>query len=416
MASSSSSGRQLLFTPGPLTTSASVKAAMLEDVGSRDAKLVESVRQSRAALVRLANGGGTHDAVFVQGSGTFGVESVIASHFGGPRAAGAGALRKPLVLVNGSYGKRIVEMIRRYRGVPEMVVVEYPEPVQVSPTQLAELLAADHAITDVITVHSETTTGIINDIDAIGQVINSARAAGGFPRDICYIVDSMSAFGCYDVDVAKSGIDFVVSSANKNLQGVPGFAFVIGSKRRIADCKGRSPSLSLDLHDQAVALNSAKGQFRYTPPTHVLLAFAQALVEFEAEGGAPARLARYKDNHEMLCAGMGKFGFVQLLPPSVQGCIITTYLSPTDPNWDFEAFYAMLADRGCIIYPGKLAQADSFRIGCIGDLHRVDIQRLVDAVGVALKTLGVTNTGSALGPSTDPIPGQLKRVDLASML
>lgn len=378
--------QDLLFTPGPLLTSPRVKAPMAVDVGSRDTELIEAVKKIRSETLKLANGEGEYSSVIVQGSGTFGVESVLASWFGGPGQQGP--VKKPLVCINGAYGKRAADIIKRYRGVPEIVHLEFNEEQQVDPVQVAQALKNDPSITDVYTIHSETTTGIVNDIEAIGKVIEEARAGGD--RDICYTVDAMSSFGCYDCDVPAFGIDFLVTSANKCLQGVPGFTLVIGKKSRIEECKGKSPSVSLDLYDQMKALDG-NGQFRFTPPTHTLLAFSEALDELADEGGIPPRRARYMANLKTLTDGMNDLGFVGLLSPERQGCIISTFVTPKDPNWDFDRFYNFLSDKGLVIYPGKLTAVDSFRIGTIGYLFPENYDTLLDAIREAIADMGVTD-------------------------
>lgn len=379
------------------------------DVGSRDDKLVSCVRNIRSTLLKLGNvsTGDEYDCIIVQGSGTFGVESVLTSHFGQLPVEGNANTRRPLVCANGVYGRRIAEILRRLQLPTGFAMLEFEENTVVCPDQVGEVLAADPTITDVLCIHSETTTGVVNDIAAVGQAIQTVRDGG---RDIAYTVDAMSSFGAYEVDVAELGIDFIVSSANKNIQGVPGFAFVIGKQALIQGCKGRSTSLSLDLHEQANALNSGLGQFRFTPPTHSLLAFNQALAELEEEGGVAARGRRYRENQTIVTEGLKSLGFkTYLQDSSIQGCIITTFMTPADPNWDFDKFYDILIEQGCCIYPGKLAQADSFRIGSIGDLYAADFEYLLGAIKHALNELGVENCGGPLvtAPSTKGVLTQL---------
>jgi 2-aminoethylphosphonate-pyruvate transaminase len=366
---------KLLFTPGPLTTSATVKTAMLRDAGSRDDDFIQIVREIRARLLALggaasANSGGDYECVLMQGSGTFAIESVISSAV--PRDG------KLLVLVNGAYGRRIAHMARIH-GI-ETETLDLAENRIVSAEAVAERLAAANDATHVAVVHCETTTGIVNPIVEIGEAVARAGAA--------YIVDAMSSFGAIALDLAAARIDFLISSANKCIEGVPGFGFILARHSRLIEANGGSRTLSLDLHAQWAGLES-NGQFRFTPPTHALLAFHQALLELEMEGGVAGRYARYLANHEALMRGMAEIGFEPYLAPEHLSCIITTFRYPQDPRFSFEEFYQRLSDLGFVIYPGKLTAEPCFRIGTIGRLSPHDIEGLIDAMRQALREMGV---------------------------
>ena len=352
---------KLLFTPGPLTTSTTVKSAMLRDAGSRDADFLAVVRDIRERL--LAIGGvatGSYECVLMQGSGTFAIESVISSAI--PREG------RLLVLVNGAYGRRIAQMARIH-GI-ETEVLETPENTKISPNAVGERLAAGLPFTHVAVIHCETTTGILNPIEEIGALVAQAGAT--------YIVDAMSSFGAIPVDLRAIRADFLISSANKCIEGVPGFGFVLARRESVQAAKGRARTLSLDLHAQWAGLEG-DGQFRFTPPTHALLAFHQALLELEAEGGVAGRAKRYRRNHSALAAGMAEMGFQLYLDAGDQSYIITTYRYPLT-GFDFEEFYTRLSEMGLIIYPGKLSQEPCFRIGTIGRLEANDIERLLEAI------------------------------------
>jgi 2-aminoethylphosphonate-pyruvate transaminase len=363
----------LLFTPVPLTTSLTVKQAMLRDAGSWHSEFNAVVRRVREELLRLAGlrPGGGYDTVLMQGSGTFGVESVIASVIP-PRG-------KLLVLSNGAYGERIVKMTgclkidhRVLRGAEDAV----PEPGDVD-----AILAEDPAITHVALVHCETTTGILNPLDPIGQVVRR--------RGKSFIVDAMSSFGAIPIDFEAAAIDYLVSSANKCIEGVPGFSFIVARRDVLEATAGFARGLSLDLLGQLRGFE-ANGQFRFTPPTHAILAFDQALRELDAEGGVEARGRRYAANHRKLLAGMGAMGFIPFLRPEVQSPIITAFHCPGDPAFEFAEFYRRLADRGMIIYPGKLTTAETFRIGTIGRLFEADIAQLLHAIEDVLESMNCT--------------------------
>ncbi len=361
-----------LFTPGPLTTSRTVKQAMLRDLGSRDYEFIGIVRAIREKLVALAGARvGEYEAIPMQGSGTFSVETVLTSTIP--------ADGKVLVIINGAYGHRMVK-ICQVAGVA-CSAIEFREDTVPELDAVEKAIAADPAITHVAVVHCETTTGIINPIEAIGEIASRAGKV--------YFVDAMSSFGAVPVDVAKCHIDYLVSSANKCIEGVPGFGFVIAKRETLLKTSGCARSLSLDLLSQWKGLES-NGQFRFTPPTHVLLAFHQALLELEAEGGAEGRAARYAENYRTLVAGMREMGFVEYLPEERQGYIITSFRYPSHPNFDFEKFYGLLNDKGYVIYPGKVSNADCFRIGTVGRLFASDMMAVLAAVRQTLEEMEIT--------------------------
>jgi 2-aminoethylphosphonate-pyruvate transaminase len=373
---------KLLFTPGPLTTSATVKSAMLRDVGSREREFIETVREIRERLLAIGGSasprsGGEHECVLMQGSGTFAIESVISSAI--PRDG------KLLVLVNGAYGRRIVQMARIH-GI-ETETIETPENRRISPKAVAERLAASRGFTHVAVIHCETTTGIVNPIEEIGEVVESAAAV--------YIVDAMSSFGAIPVDLAAARIDFLISSANKCIEGVPGFGFVLARRSRLLEAKGRARTLSFDLYAQWAGLES-DGQFRFTPPTHALLAFHQALLELEAEGGVAGRGARYGANHAALMRGVAKMGIEAYLAPDDQSSIITTFRYPEHPRFSFAEFYERLSQLGFVIYPGKLTAEPCFRIGTVGRLSPTDIEALLTAMRRVLEEMGAAPSVNAV--------------------
>ena len=354
----------LLFTPGPLTTSATVKAAMQRDIGSRDADFVELVASIRSELLRIAGVSREqgYEAVLIQGSGTFGLESVISSVI--PREG------KFVVLANGVYGERMAAIAERL-GISTRLA-RWPENESPQPAAVQRLIEEEPAAAHVAMVHCETTTGILNPIDEIGRIV---KAAG---RE--FIVDAMSSFGGVPIDLSKLAIDYVISSPNKCLESVPGFAFVLTRREALEASKGRARSVSLDLLAQWEGLER-NGQFRFTPPSHTLLAFGRALEELREEGGVSARAARYRANHETLRAGMRRLGFAEYLPAERQSNIITAFRYPDDPNFLFEDFYHRLRAHGFIIYPGKLSQADCFRIGTISRINEKNVRDLVTAIG-----------------------------------
>jgi 2-aminoethylphosphonate-pyruvate transaminase len=361
-----------LFTPGPLTTSLSVKQAMLRDLGSRDAEFIAIVWRVRERLLALAGVSRSqgYEAVLMQGSGTFGVEAVISS------ATPPGG--KLLVIANGAYGERMAKIASAHRIAHD--VLRFPEHRPAAPAELERRLGADASITNVALVHCETTTGIFNPAEELAAIVRRQRRS--------LLLDSMSAFGAVPMDLGACPIDYVVSSANKCIEGVPGFSFAICRREALLASEGWARTLSLDLLAQWKGLE-ADGQFRFTPPTHALLAFDQALSELEDEGGPAARGARYRRNHEALMAGMRALGFREYLPPELQGPIISSFLYPEDPRFVFEDFYRRLGERGFVIYPGRVSSADCFRVGTIGRIFPADVEALIAAIGATLDEMGV---------------------------
>ena len=364
---------KLLFTPGPLTTSQAVKQKMLTDLGSRDKAFILAIREVREKLLALAglSQQDGYEAILMQGSGTFGIESVVGSTV--PRDG------KLLVVINGAYGRRIAHMAE-VLGIA-VVRLEYDENHTPDSADVEKTLLSDTDITNVFIVHCETTTGILNPIDDVGKIVRRMGKT--------YCVDAMSSFGAIPIDLKAACIDFLVSSANKCIEGVPGFSFILANRASLKQTAGFARSLSFDLLAQWQGLES-NGQFRFTPPTHTILAFHEAIKELEAEGGVSGRGARYQANNQRLIDGMMSMGFEPYLDAGLQGYIITSFYYPEDANFNFEQFYNTLSDKGFVIYPGKLTQADCFRIGNIGKIFEQDIQGLLQAIQDTLAEMQVT--------------------------
>ncbi|GAB2178766.1 2-aminoethylphosphonate--pyruvate transaminase [Dongia sp. agr-C8] len=361
-----------LLTPGPLTTSMTVKQAMLHDWGSRDAGFIAINTHMRRRLVELIGGGNDFTTVPMQGSGTFAVEAMLGS-FVGPKD-------KLLILINGAYGKRMAKICEYAKRAA--VLLEWPEDQPVDPAKVRETLAADQAITHVAVVHCETTSGILNPIVEVSKVVAEAGRK--------LLIDSMSAFGALPIDVASVTFDAVAASSNKCIEGVPGLGFVLCRIAALEKTKGNAHSLTLDLFEQWQNLEKTS-QYRFTPPIHCIVAFDQALTEHEEEGGVQGRGGRYRNNHRILVEGMRALGFETLLPDRLQAPIIVTFHMPADPKFVFENFYDGLKDCGFVIYPGKLTVADSFRIGCIGRIGEPEMKAFLAAAKDVLNGMGVAS-------------------------
>jgi len=365
-----------LLTPGPLTTSHETKEAMLHDWGSRDAAFIETNARVRRKLLEIANATESHVCVPLQGSGTFVVEAALCTLI--PKDG------KALILINGAYGTRMTKILD-YAG-RTYITHETAEDTVPDTERLEEILATDSAISHVLIVHCETTSGILNPIQEVSDIVKKHGRS--------LIIDTMSAFGAIPLDAANVQFDAMMASSNKCLEGVPGMGFAIIRRSVLEQCKGNSHSLALDLHDQWVTME-ANNQWRFTPPTHVIVAFDKAIEQFEAEGGVAARNARYSENGRILIEGMREMGFETLLGHNLQAPIIITFKMPADPAFDFQVFYDRVKDAGYVLYPGKLTVAPSFRIGCIGHLGADDMRAALACMRDILNDMGVTNGAPA---------------------
>ncbi|MEI5681068.1 2-aminoethylphosphonate--pyruvate transaminase [Mesorhizobium sp. CGMCC 1.15528] len=372
-------GEPYLLTPGPLTTAYAVKQAMLRDWGSWDGDFRAMTADMRRRLLALTGDTkGEFDCVPMQGSGSFCVEAMLGSFV--PKDG------KVLVLANGAYGLRAAQTMQ-YLG-RAYTLIDKGDYLPPRGAEVAAALDADPAITHVIAIHCETSSGILNPVAEISEAV--------YAKGRKLLVDSMSAFGAIPLDVNEIRYEAMVSSANKCIEGVPGFGFVIAKKTELEAAKGRSHSLSLDVHAQWATLEKT-GQWRFTPPTHVVAAFLEALKMHEAEGGVAGRGARYTKNRDVMVAGMRELGFETLLLDHWLSPIIVTFFCPAHENFAFDRFYGLMKDKGFIIYPGKLTVVESFRVGCIGRMDEHVMRRVVEA---ARESLAEMNVPDAAPPRT----------------
>ena len=366
----------LLLTPGPLSTTRSVREAMMQEYSTWDVDYNSLVQSVRSRLVRLAIRDDSifdvYTAALTPGSGTFAVESVVGSVI--PPDG------KLLVINNGAYGARITT-ISRMLGI-ETVELGQAEIESTDLGQVEQMLAGDTAITHVAMVHCETTTGMLNPVEAVGAIV---RRHGRV-----FILDAMSSFGGIPMSMESTGAHYLISSANKCIQGVPGFGFVVADRATLEVSEGWARSHSLDLFDQWREMESKGGKWRFTSPTHVVSAFDRALEELRAEGGVEARHARYVSNQKTMVDGMRALGFRTLIGDEVQSPIITSFYFPEGEKFAFQKFYDGLKQRGFVIYPGKVSHAQCFRIGSIGDVHPADMTELIGHVSEALGEMGVS--------------------------
>lgn len=361
----------ILLTPGPLTTSARTRQAMMVDWGSWDERFNQLTASVCEQLLAIIDGAASHHCVPLQGSGTFAVEAAIGTLV--PRDG------KVLVLINGAYGKRlakICEVLGR-----DFSTFETAEDHPTTAADVDRLLHADPAISHVALIHCETSTGILNPLAEIAQVVKHHGKR--------LIVDAMSSFGALPIDAHAVPFDALIAASGKCLEGVPGMGFVFVDKQALAMAQGNCHSLAMDLFDQH-AYMAKTGQWRFTPPTHVVAALHEALLQYAEEGGLPARQQRYACNCQTLLEGMAELGLRSFLPAAIQAPIIVTFHAPQDPRYQFKDFYERVKAKGFILYPGKLTQVDTFRVGCIGHVDAAEMHAAVAAIGEALHAMGIT--------------------------
>ena len=367
----------VLLTPGPLTTSLRTKLAMLKDWGSWDSDFIAITARVRQSLLDIVHGHDSHVVVPLQGSGTFSVEAAVATVV--PRDGHV------LVLDNGAYCKRAAKLSHLMGR--RTTVAPFAEDAAISPEVLQTHLLADKSITHVVMIHCETGAGVLNPLQAVADVCQ-AHGKG-------LIVDAMSSFAALEIDARKVHFDALVAASGKCLEGVPGMGFVFIRKAILPQCEGNNSSLAMDLHDQYIYMEKT-GQWRFTPPTHVLVALNEAIEQFEEEGGQTARLKRYQSNCSTLVDGMAALGFKPFLDPAIQAPIIVTFHVPADPRYQFKTFYDIAKKNGFILYPGKLTQVETFRVGCIGAIGPAEMAQAVHAVALTLKEMGIASASPAL--------------------
>ncbi|MBH3427455.1 2-aminoethylphosphonate--pyruvate transaminase [Pseudomonas alkylphenolica] len=364
------SNAPILLTPGPLTTSSRTRQAMMVDWGSWDRDFNQLTASLCEQLLAIVNGADSHHCVPLQGSGTFAVEAAIGTLV--PRDG------KVLVLINGAYGQRLAKICKVLGRAYSTFETAEDQPTTAA--DVDRLLAADTAITHVALIHCETSTGILNPLPEIAQVV--ARHGKRL------IIDAMSSFGALPIDASEVPFDALIAASGKCLEGVPGMGFVFANKAALAAAEGNSPSLAMDLQDQH-AYMAKTGQWRFTPPTHVVAALHEALLQYNEEGGLPARHQRYADNCKTLLDGMAAIGLRSFLPAEIQAPIIVTFHAPNDPRYQFKDFYERVKAKGFILYPGKLTQVETFRVGCIGVVGPDGMQAAVNAVAQVLREMEV---------------------------
>lgn len=362
------STERVLLTPGPLSISLKTREAMLKDWGSWDSDFNQITARVRERILGIVNGHGSHECVPLQGSGTFSVEAAI-----GTLVPTGGHV---LIPNNGAYCVRMTRICRILNRV--VTQLDYAEDAAINAADIDEALRRDPSITHVALVYCETSAGILNPLDDIAKVVERHGKR--------LIVDAMSAFGALPIDAQKIRFDAVIAASGKCLEGPPGMGFVVLRKEALLECEGRSHSLALDLYDQWVYMQKTT-QWRYTPPTHVVAALDAAIEQYLAAGGREARLKTYQQNCHQLITGMKRLGMKPFLPSEIQAPIIVTFHAPQSPNYQFKSFYEAVKAKGYILYPGKLTQLETFRVGCMGQLGADGMLGAINAIEEVVKSL-----------------------------
>ena len=356
----------ILLTPGPLNCSPTIKKSMMMDYGSRDKKFTDIIHNIRTKLLDIGNiDRSKYTVVLIPGSGTYGVESVITSSV--PTNG------KIAILSNGAYGIRMTQIAKINKI--DFLHVELKNNEQVTVDVVRNTLNSNNNLTHIALIHHETTTGILNPVNEIAEEIRKYNKTNN--KNVKFIVDAMSSYGGIEVDFSNETIDFLVSSSNKCIESVPGFSYVIAKKTALMETNGIERSLSLSLYSQWKNMETTQ-QFRFTPPTHSLVAFNSALEMLIAEGGIKERNNRYTKYNTQIRNRMSAMGFAPYLKENY-GCVITTFYYPTQ-DFDFEKFYRLLSDNGVVIYPGKLSDEKVFRIGNIGDISQRELDITLDII------------------------------------
>ena len=362
--------RNILLNPGPLTTTDSVKfSQVVSDICPREREFGELMKSIQADLTKIAGGNEKYTTVLIAGSGTASVEATISSVV--PEDT------KLLVINNGAYGQRIIEIAKAYGIETVELKYKYGNPPDIG--EMEEILSNDTSVSSIAMVHHETTTGLLNPLSEVGSLAKK--------YDKLLIIDAISSFAGIPFSISENNVDFMISSSNKCIQGVPGCSFIICKISELEKSKNIRRSVYFHLFDQYDFMINHL-QMRFTPPVQVLYALRQAIDEFFEEG-AENRYKRYCANNKVLTDGMLELGFQPYLPNAPQSRLLTTYYEPKHPNFSFNKMHDLLYERGFTIYPGKLANMDTFRVANMGALIKTDILNYIDNLKEVLKELKI---------------------------
>jgi len=354
--------RNILLNPGPVTTTDTVKQALVvADICHREVEFTDLMQGVRMDLLKVVNADPEqYTSILFAASGTGAVEACLSSVLASEK--------KVLIINNGPYGQRMLDIARRYHIPSLEYQVDYDQPIAI--TEIELLLIQNNNIGAVAMVHHETSSGILSSLRPIGELCHKYGCE--------FIVDAMSSFAGVDIDVEREHIDYIISSANKCLQGMPGLAFVIAKKSALMQSKGRARSFYFDLHQQFYALETQR-EMPFTPPVQIIYALRQALNEFLAET-LSGRIERYQRNYELLIKGFAKLGFTCLTPEDRASHLLAIIRFPGDQSYNFDEFHDYLFAAGFTIYPKKLSIPNTFRVACLGAIEPQDILRFFQSV------------------------------------
>jgi 2-aminoethylphosphonate aminotransferase len=361
--------RNILLNPGPATTSDSVKRSLVvPDICPREKEFCEVVREIRSDLVKIAHGDDSYTCILFAGSGTSVMDAAINS------VVPPG--KKIAIINNGAYGERMVKIAQAYHL--DFVEIKYEYGGKINLTEIAGTLKKDQTIACLAMVHHETTTGLLNPIKEVGEIVKE--------NNCVFIVDTISSFAGIPIDIKDCKIDFMMSTSNKCIQGMAGVAFIICKKSELEKLKDYPPrSYYLNLYNQYESFEKT-GQSQFTPPVQILYALKQAIKEYFKEGGLN-RYQRYTENWMVLRQGLLDLGFKLFHEADDESHILLTVYDPELPGYNFEAMHDYLYARGFTIYPGKIGNKNTFRLANMGEIDTKDIKKFLKALASYFKII-----------------------------
>ncbi|AZF38321.1 2-aminoethylphosphonate:pyruvate aminotransferase [Pseudomonas sp. R4-39-08] len=353
---------QLLFTPGPLNTSATVKSAAMRDMGSRTQAMREVTTEIVDTLHKVSELSADYTTVLLQGSGTFAVEAMLSSLIDNDDHA--------LVLVSGDYSSRMADICNIY-GIQHQLL-NFEESEGVCPQKLKAFLdSGPKQFSHLLFVHYETALGVVNPYQPIIDI--------AWQHGLKVLVDCVSSFGLLPINSERPNLVAMASSANKCIQGLTGASFVfVQHKELMLERKKRT--LAFDLKAQSTTF-FASGEWRFSPPVQILLGLRQALREYVQEGGRAQRYKKYFALHKYLESRLSTLGIFPIINAGVRAPIINTYSLPT--TMDYACLSASLIKRNIVVYASKLKGC--FRVGTAGDIRPSDIDTLVNEIDTTMK-------------------------------
>ena len=367
--------RNILLNPGPATTTDTVKyAQVVPDICPREKEFGLLMTDIRKKLVRVIHGEDRYTAIPFTASGTGVVEACISSVL--PEG------KKIFIINNGAYGKRMIEIARCYYEETKILTYEIPWGDYPNVSEIEHIIEKEKYIGVITVVHHETTTGMLNPVNEINRIAHL--------NNIDIIVDAMSSYAGIVIDLREDDYDYIISSSNKCIQGMPGIGFVICKKEKLERTKDNPRrNYYFNLWHQYRFFED-KNQMQFTPPVQTAYALNQALNEFFEETGE-MRHQRYNESWQTLIEGLENLNLRFLVPDEQQSRLLIAVIEPENENYIFEEMHDYLFRRGFTIYPGKGAEKNTFRIANIGAIDKDDITRFLAALEDYLKSISFIN-------------------------